>query len=150
MDLTTVVVPGAQSLVTAILTDSWNQARTALSKLWAHRRPADPAPGPDAAAVEKAGTELDLAREQAIRVAGEGPESERASRMELFWIGYLAGQLAARPELTEAVRVLPGMFDTGAAPASATVAVNTKTVSGTVKGNAIQADDVTGGINIGR
>lgn len=149
MDLTTVVIPGAQSLVTAILTDSWNQARTALSKLWAHRRPPDASHGPDAAALEQAGTELDFAREQAIMIAGEGPESERASRMELFWIGYLAGQLAARPELTEAVQSLPGMLDAGAVPAPAT-AVNAKIVSGTVHGNAIQADDVTGGINIGR
>lgn len=70
--------------------------------------------------------------------------------MELFWIGYLAGQLAARPELTEAIQELPGLLGAGSGSAPVTVAVNTKSVSGTVRGNAIQADDVSGGINIGR
>lgn len=145
-----VITPGAQSLVTTVLTDSWHQARTALSRLWAHRRPADAAQGQDGAGLEQVGTQLDLARSQAIKVAGEGPEPERAARMELFWIGYLAGQLAARPELEVAIQALPGLLGTGPGPAPATVAVNTKTVSGTVHGNAIQADDVSGGINIGR
>lgn len=147
MDLMAVVTPGAQSLATAILTDSWNQARTALARLWAHRRTA---PTPDLAALERAGAELDIARNQAITVAGNGPESEQASRMELFWIGYLAGQLAARPELSEAVQALPGVLGAGLAPAPGSGAVNNKTISGTVHGNAIQAGDVSGGINIGR
>lgn len=145
-----VITPGAQSLVTTVLTDSWHQARTALSRLWAHRRPADAASEQDTTALEQVGTQLDLARSQAITVAGDGPDSERAGRMELFWIGYLAGQLAARPELAEAIQALPALLGTGPGPAPATVEVNTKTVSGTVHGNAIQADDVSGGINIGR
>jgi hypothetical protein len=150
MDLMAVITPGAQSLVTAVLTDSWSQARAALSRLWAHRRPAGLAAGADSAALEHVGTQLDLARTQAIEVAGEGTEPERASRMEVFWIGYLAGQIAARPELAEAIQMLPGMLGAGSGSAPVTVAANSKTVSGTVHGNAIQADDVSGGINIGR
>lgn len=148
MDLIAVVTPGAQSLATAILTDSWNQARTALARLWAHRR--STAPAPDLAALERAGAELDIARNQAITVAGNGPESEQASRMELFWIGYLAGQLAAHPELSEAVQALPEVLGAGLAPAALSGTVNNKTISGTVHGSAIQAGDVSGGINIGR
>jgi hypothetical protein len=150
MDLTTMVTPGAQSLVTAVLTDSWAQVRTALSRLWAHRQSTSQSSGPDAAALEQAVTELDVARKQAIAVGGNGPESERAVRMELFWIGYLAGQLAARPELVRAVQALPGLLDSQPDVPPTIVEVTTKTVSGTVHGNAVQADDVTGGINFGR
>ncbi|MEY9929892.1 hypothetical protein ABH926_004532 [Catenulispora sp. GP43] len=153
MDLTTMVTPGAQSLVTAILTDSWAQVRTALSRLWAHRQSSSHASGPsepDAAALQKAETELDVAKKQALIVGGNGPESERAARMEVFWIGYLAGQLAARPELAEAVQALPGLHGAQPDVSPTIVAVTSKTVSGTVHGNAVQADDVTGGIRFGR
>jgi len=150
MDLTAMVTPGAQSLATAILTDSWSQARTALSRLWAHRHPSSHPNESELTALERAGTELDLARQQAIVVAGNGPESERANRMEVFWIGYLAGQLAARPELTTAIQSLPELLGGWPGSEPTRASVTTKTVSGTVHGNAVQADDVTGGINFNR
>lgn len=150
MDLTTVVVPGAQSLVTAIVTDSWSQMRTALSKLWAHRRSANPSPDPDAAALDAAGAELDLAMRQAVTLAGQGPELDRAGRMELFWIGYLAGQLAARPELGHAIKELPVLLGAEVSVAPSGVTVIDKNISGTVRGNVVQADDVSGGIRFGR
>lgn len=141
-------MPGAQSLVTAIVTDSWSQVRTALSRIWARHRAEDGPSGPSVAALEAAGTELDLARQQALAVAGDGPETERADRMRLFWAGYLAGQIAARPELAEAVGGLPALLD---APRAASVTItNTKTFSGSARGNVVQADDVAGGINLGR
>ena len=142
-------MPGAQSLVTAIVTDSWSQVRTALSRIWARRRAEDGPSGPSSAALEAAGTELDLARQQALAIAGDGPESVRADRMRLFWIGYLAGQIAARPELAEAVNGLPVLLDSQRS-ASVTMTTNTKSVSGTAHGNVVQADDVSGGIVFGR
>lgn len=144
------VTPGAQSLVTAILTDSWAQARTAMSTLWARYRGVHAAAEPDSVAIERAGAELELAKNQAITLAGDGPEADRAIRLHLFWAGYLAGQLAARPELAEAVKALPALFgqEPGATPAAGVV--NTKTVSGTVRGNVVQSDDVSGGIIMGR
>jgi hypothetical protein len=154
VDLTNVVMPGAQSLVTAIVTDSWSQIRTALSRIWARRRPEDGPSGPGIAALEAAGTELDLARQQALAIAGDGPASERADRMQLFWAGYLAGQIAARPELADAVSGLPVLLDSQRA-ASVTMTMdtsttNTKTFSGSARGNVVQADDVSGGITFGR
>jgi len=143
-----VVVPGAQSLVTAIVTDSWTQVRAAVSKLWARRKSPSPSPDAEAAAIEAAGAELDVAMRQAITVAGQGSESDRADRLELFWIGYLAGQLAARPELAQAIKELPALL--GASTAPTTVTVANKDVSGTVHGNVVQADDVSGGIRFGR
>ncbi|WP_194909437.1 hypothetical protein [Catenulispora rubra] len=148
MDLTSVVMPGAQSLVTAIVTDSWSQVRTAMSRLWARHRAEDGSTGPSVAALEAAGTELDLARQQALAVAGDGPESERADRMQLFWIGYLAGQIAARPELADALGGLPVLLDAQRG-ASVTMTTNTKNFSGSAR-NAVQADDVSGGITFGR
>jgi hypothetical protein len=153
VDLTNVVMPGAQSLVTAIVTDSWSQVRTALSHLWARRRPEEASSGPSTAAVEDAGTELDLARQHALAIAGEGPEPERADRMRLFWAGYLAGQIAARPELADAVRGLPVLLGSQQATAvtvNTTTNTNTKTFSGTARGNVVQSDDVSGGIVFGR
>jgi len=153
MDLTTVIMPGAQSLVTAILTDTWNQAHTAIAKLWARRRAA-PGAGtatyadPDPAAIEQAGHELEAARRQALELAGNGPESDRAARMRLFWAGYLAGQLAARPELAGALAELPALLGEGA-PTTQTTNVH-NTISGTVHGNAVQAGDIHGNITFGR
>lgn len=148
--MTTVIVPGAQSLVTAIVTDSWSQVRMALSKLWARRQLADKSPEPKHAELEAAGAELDLAMRQAIAVAGEGPESDRVRRMELFWIGYLAGQLAARPELGHAIEELPSLVGADPSATSTSVTMVNKNISGTVHGNAVQADDVSGGIRFGR
>jgi len=142
-------MPGAQSLVTAIVTDSWSQVRTALSRLWARRRPEDGPSGPGVAALEAAGMELDVARQQALAIAGDGSESERADRMQLFWVGYLAGQIAARPELADAVGGLPVLLDAQRG-GSVTMTTNSKTFSGSARGSVVQADDVSGGIVFGR
>ena len=138
MDLTTVFLPGAQSLVTAILTDTWHQARTAVAKLWARRADgADEAV--DAEAVDRAGRELDLARAQAVELAGAGTEDERADRMRLFWAGYLAGQAAARPDLASGLAELPALL---AAFAPQTTTTFNSTMSGTVNGTVAQANNI--------
>ena len=153
MDLTTVVMPGAQSLVAAILTDTWGQARTAIAKLWArgHAAPGastytDLSAESDTAAIERAGHELELARRQALELAGDGSESDRAARMQLFWAGYLAGQLAARPELSDALAQLPALLRTGQPVTQTTTTVHSNSISGTVQGNAVQAGDIHGNI----
>jgi hypothetical protein len=151
MDLTTLVMPGAQSLVTSILTETWGQTRTAIAKLWARRHNASGPSAyaePNAAAIEHASHELDAARQQALELAGSGSESDRAARMQLFWAGYLSGQLAARPELADVLAQLPALLGAGA-PTSQTTNVH-NTISGTVHGNAVQAGDIHGNISFGR
>ena len=169
MDVTTLVMPGAQSLVAAVLAESWGQTRTAIAKLWARGRGAPgshpntntyvvshaASPGtaaepdePDAAAIEQAGHELDAARQQALDLAGDGSEADRAARMQLFWAGYLAGQLAARPELAYAVAQLPALL--GAAQQASPSTTVHNTISGKVRGSALQTGDVHGDIIIGR
>lgn len=143
MDLTTVFMPGAQSLVTAILTDTWTQARAAVAKLWVRRHPAT--------TLDQAGHQLEAARTQALELAGTGPEPDRAARMQLFWAGYLAGQAAARPELAAAFAELPKLLAAAAPQQSQTTTVTvTNTLSGTVHGNAVQANDIHGNITFGR
>jgi hypothetical protein len=142
VDLTTVITPGAQSLATAMLTDSWGQIRAALARLWA-RRAKDGTAVAEQTLLDQAGQELELAKQQAVSLAGEGAEAERAARMELFLAGYLAGQIAARPELAAAVGSLPALLH---AEASKTVPAQ-NTVSGTVHGNVVQAGgDIAGDI----
>lgn len=140
MDLTTVFMPGAQSLVTAILTDSWAQARTAVAKLWASRHAGT--------SEDRATRELDAARGQALELAGPGPEADRAARMQLFWAGYLAGQAAVRPELAAVFAELPALLGAGQ-PVSQSSTVH-NTISGTVHGGAVQAGEIHGGITFGR
>lgn len=140
MDLSTVVMPGVQSLVTAILTDTWAQARTAVAKLWARKHSG-------AATVEQAGRELDAARKQALELAGSGSEAERASRMQLFWAGYLAGQAAARPELAAAFAEIPALL--GARSQTSQISMVNNSVSGIAR-DSVQTGDIHGNLNFGR
>jgi hypothetical protein len=153
MDLTSLVTPGAQSLVTAILTESWGQLRTAVARKWARRhRVADGSveAAPDTAAIDAAGRELDSARDLALALAGEGSAAERGARMQLFLAGYLAGQLAARPELADAVGLLPTLLAAALAPALAPAettldaSVTYNSMSGTSSGIVIQAGRIGG------
>jgi hypothetical protein len=139
MDLTTAFMPGAQSLVTAILTDTWAQARTTVAKLWSRR-------GGGSGAVDQAGRELDAARSQALELAGSGTEAERADRMRLFWAGYLAGQAAARPELAAMFAELPTLLGARASQASSFQ----NNISGSITGTAVQTGDIHGDFNINR
>jgi hypothetical protein len=153
MDLTTLVMPGAQSLVTSILTDTWLQTRTAIAKSWARRRNAASPGGyadPDPAAIDHASHELDTARQQALDLAGSGSEPDRAARMQLFWAGYLAGQLAARPELADVLAQLPALLGAGVPTSQTTNVHNTNTMSGTVHGPVIQVGNIQGSSTFGR
>ncbi|HEX4788046.1 MAG TPA: hypothetical protein VH372_06255 [Actinospica sp.] len=147
MDLTPLVTPGAQSLVTVILNDTWAQARGALARLWARRRDADATP--EEVAVERAGHELDAVRDQALALSA-GNTGDRGERMQLFLAGYLAGQLAARPELAEAVAALPALLGAGTPAASITSSTSSTTVHNNFSGHArtvVQSGDIDGDWN---
>lgn len=146
VDLATVVTPGAQSLVTAILTDTWAQARTVIARIWARRQTGDDAGDLGDGALERVSRELDNAMQQAVALAGDGLEAERAERMELFMAGFLVGQLSARPELVDAIREMPSLVGINGSSSPTTMKAG-KTIRGsTVQGNVVQADDISGGI----
>lgn len=124
------------------MSEAWNQTRSALSRLWASKiahTEADVEHG-----TEAYDRQLEVAKQQAIDVAGNGGEADRAARMELFWAGYLAGQIASRPELAEGVRALPQLFAEPQHQAQTTTVHNS--ISGTVHGKSIQANEIHGNI----
>jgi hypothetical protein len=132
VDALEVVLPGAQSLVNAILTDGWTQARGALARRWSKQ-----------GSISRTAAEqrLDAGHEQSLVLAGEG-EGQRA-RLEMYWAGYLAGLATDRAELLDVIREL------AASPASA---ARTTTVRNSNTGNVrtlLQLGDAHGGISIG-
>ena len=129
VDLSTVILPGAQSLVSAILGDAWAQVRSTIARRWGH--------GGTRQAAE-AEQRLDYARSQALELAGQGPG--RRAGLELYWAGYLAGLLAERPDLISAVQEITA--DQLPSDADTTHNVN----SGTVRGNLLQAGDIQGSV----
>ena len=132
MDPMSVILPGAQSLVNAILTDGWAQLRRKLADRWSKDTHADR---------EEAEQRLEAGRSQSLALAGDS--HDRRARLEAYWAGYLAALLAERPGLLEAIRDLD--------PATATRAERA-TVHNTNTGKAetlVQTGDVHGGITIG-
>lgn len=131
MDLSSMIIPGAQSVVTAILGDTWTTLRSALAHRWG-RGSAE-----ETQAIEH---RLDDGRRQALALAGDGPDQK--ARLEVFWAGYLAGLLAERPDLGEVLQELAA----GSAVDTRSSTHNSNT--GTVHGNLLQAGDVHGNITL--
>ena len=133
MDPMTVVLPGAQSLVTAILADGWTHVRRALAHRWS-RQTREPQ-----ADIEH---RLDAAHTQASEMTAGHGDGEQAL-LQAYWAGYLAAVLAERPALLDLVRDLHGTLT---APDSTTSVQNTN--SGTVT-TLVQGRDISGGITFG-
>lgn len=144
MDPTTLVMPGAQSLVTAILTDGWAQVRDTLANLWTRHRSVAALDNP--AALASSRQEWDSARGQSLALPNHGTDEERRDRMQAFWAGYLAGQLAARPDLSNALGELPRLLGPDRRIDQADSVTNT--ISGSVFGTALQARDIRGDIHL--
>jgi hypothetical protein len=127
-----VILPGAQSLVNAILTDGWAQLRSKLASRWGK----DAHTGQDD--VEQ---RLEAGHSQSLALAGAG--DDRRLRLEAYWAGYLAALLAERPSLLESI------LDLGSSahdqPSRAAVH---NTNSGTV-GTLLQTGDIRGDITFG-
>ncbi|WP_194890891.1 hypothetical protein [Catenulispora pinisilvae] len=87
MDISTLLLPGAQKLAQAMLGDAWNMTRDALARRWGHG---------DRAVAEAAAKELDDSREHALALFG----SEQADEAQLnaFIAGYLAALTRTEPE----------------------------------------------------
>jgi hypothetical protein len=138
MDPVSIVLPGAQALVTQILTDGWTQARGWLAKRLTR------ADGPALAELE---SRLDVANAEAtsLPAAEDGVPSADVRRMvlEAYWAGYLAALAGERLEFAAALTELAENRKAG--PAGMT----TNSVTGTVTGNVIQAGRVEGGVHFG-
>ena len=133
MDVSSFVLPGAQSLVSSILADGWAQARAALARRWSQR---------GAISQQAAELELDKGRELAERIHGD--DQDRRRLLETYWTGYLAGLAAGHAELLDVLRDL-SHERTPVSHESAVHNSNTGTV-----GTLLQAGDVHGDISFGR
>lgn len=113
MDVSSLILPGAQSLVTSILTDGWTQARATLARRWSKH---------GSISQEAAEKELEAGHQIAQQVA-EATDEHRAV-LQAYWAGYLAGLAKGHGDLLDAIRELSAARD--AAPGSST-SYNTNT-----------------------
>lgn len=138
MDPSSIFLPGAQALVTQILSDGWAQARGWLAKRLSG------ADGPARADLER---RLDAANAQAsvLPVPEAGLSAAAAQRviLEAYWAGYLAALAGEHPAVAAMLSELAG--NQAPAPAGTT----TNSVTGTVTGNVLQADRIEGGVHFG-
>ncbi len=130
MDPITLLIPGAQALVTAILSDTWKGVRTTFARLWAH----------DDERVGSVEKQLDKGREYALALPGGDEQSTSSPEvMQAYWMGFLAGMLAERPDKADALERFAAFSE------SAATNVNTGTV-----GKLLQAGgDVSGDVHFG-
>ena len=137
MDPVSIVLPGAQALVTQILSDGWVKARA-----WLAKRLAD-GDGPATADLER---RLDTANAQATGLpeleADVPAAAARRMVLEAYWAGYLAALAAERPGFAAALTELAGEPGAQAAGTS-------NSVTGTVTGNVLQANRIEGGVHFG-
>lgn len=132
MDALSVVLPGAQSLVSAILTDGWAQVRGALARRWSKK---------GSISQDVAEQRLDTGHESSLLVAGDG--EDRRALLEAYWAGYLAGMAADRADLLDVIRELGSP---SAQSSQGTAVHNSNT--GSVR-TLLQLGDVHGDITIG-
>lgn len=144
MDPTSLVLPGAQALVTQILAEGWTQARA-----WLIRRLVRPGSAPQPELERR----LDIARAHADALAAsdEGAQAatatatpRRRALLEAYWAGYLAAMLGEHPEFAEVLAELATpAVDVPPRPGSPNI------VTGKVSGTVIQAGTIEGGIRFG-
>ena len=136
MDPGSIVLPGAQALVTQILSDGWAQARGWLAKRLSR------VAGTSQADLER---RLDTASAQALglSVPEAGVSAPVAQRMvlEAFWTGYLAAAVGEHPGFASVLTELAEIRE--AAP----VPTTSNTVTGAVTGNIVQASNIEGGVH---
>jgi hypothetical protein len=97
MDLSAMLLPGAQKVATAMLGDAWTATRDAIARRWGKG---------DKKAVDKVTSDLEVSRTQALSLIDGGSSDERL--LTVFWMGYLAGIASEHPDwLAELVEPVP-------------------------------------------
>jgi hypothetical protein len=139
MDSAVLVLPGAQALVSQILSEGWAHARAWLVRRLGH---ADGAERSDAAKSDLE-RRMDTAHAQATALTAAEAVPPRAI-LEAYWAGYLAALIGERPEFAS---VLAELAASSNRPADKGTVVNS--VTGTVSGNLVQAQDIHGGVRFG-
>src|SRR5260221_8728792 len=92
MDLSALLLPGAQKLATAMLGDAWTLTRDAIARRWGRG---------DVDATDKAVAEPDDSRSQGLESFGRDLGNERL--MNAFLAGYVAAFARTQPESADAL-----------------------------------------------
>ena len=95
VDALSLVIPGAQSLVTSILADGWTQARGALARRWSKK-----------GSISQHGAEQQLERGHELSLQINTEDAASRAMLEMYWTGYLAGLAAGNADLLNAIREL--------------------------------------------
>ncbi|ACU71417.1 hypothetical protein Caci_2499 [Catenulispora acidiphila DSM 44928] len=121
MDLSTLLLPGAQNLATAMLSDAWTATRDAVARRWGRG---------DHAATKQAAAELDDSRTQALALfpASAGvdavvPAAADPALLQAFLAGYLAALARTDPGR------LPALFSLTAQPGQQAAAAAARNVN---------------------
>jgi hypothetical protein len=132
MDLMNVILPGAESLVTAILADGWAQVRAVLARRWSRRtnEPQDE--------VER---RLDTSYNESVELVGQG--DDQRALLEAHWAGFLATVLAEHAVLLDFVREL-STEQLGSRSGASVQNTNSGTVT-----TLVQSGDIHGSITFG-
>ncbi len=133
MDVPPLVFPGAQALVSSILMDGWEQARSALARCWSRK-----------GAISRQAAEQELDKGHALSQYIDAPAGLRQRLLETYWTGYLAGLAAGNASLLDAISELEPT-QTWLARESSVHNSN----SGVV-GTLLQARDIHGDMTFGR
>lgn len=142
MDLSTVLTPGLQNLVTAMLGEAWGATRDALARRLGRG---------DAESTQKAGYELDSVREdvQALVQDGEGTLDVELDRrlLEAYVAGYLRRVREEHPDVDEALTALPASIEAADQSTVATGSGMTQVFHGKV-GSVFSVERLDGGLTV--
>ncbi len=146
MDLSTVLMPGAQNLAASMLTDAWVAMRGAIARKWGRG---------DASAEQRMEAQLDAVRTDGLALIGLPAGADSSGRsaetqqqvLAAYCAGYLRGLLEQRSDLVEAL-ALPAAL--GGRPVEDGSSVQSR-ISQVVHGDVhavISVDRLEGGINL--
>lgn len=134
MDPTSLVIPGAQALVTQILSEGWTQTRQ-----WFARQLKRRGDSPQLEIEHR----LEKAHIQACALMDPSRVGASGARplLEAYWTGYLAALVDEHPELVSILEELAVSVTGGTANSGIS-----NSVTGAVTGNVIQAGNIEGGV----
>lgn len=146
MDISTVLMPGAQNLAASMLTDAWVAMRGAIARKWGRG---------DVSAEEHMEAQLDAVRTDGLAISGtpaDGASPGRSTEVQqqvlaAYCAGYLRGLLEQRSDLVEAL-ALPAVPGGQSVAGGASIQSRTSQVVHGDVNAAISVDRLEGGINL--
>jgi hypothetical protein len=139
MDVSALLLPGTQNLISEMLKETWSAARSLVARVWARGN------DEDARAME---SELEQVRAEVLELRGhQGPFSESADGLPVaYCAGYLRNMVLDRPDLLTALQSLPSAIV--AARDNVTISGGAAQIINGATGTALSIQHNTGNINL--